>query len=175
MTLKQFCDPFPFVQFVWYEKGFKPHEKLPLCLIFLCCLNHRKKWVRRKIWMKRGAWADSVAKEFLWRISWQRKARGQRLYMEAGEHSKTWSLLHKCTPWGTEPSCRCQCDPSGSYSSVLNKGPRWKECCGKHWKAVLPHLASRRDPHVRKLTNLFLWHLETYLWLSKPLWITSLF
>lgn len=50
---------------IW--KGFNPCEKLPLCLIFLCCLNQGKLG-HRKIWMKQRQRADSVAKKFLWRV-----------------------------------------------------------------------------------------------------------
>lgn len=82
ITLQQFCDPFPFAQFVSYEKGFNPCEKLPLCFIFLCSLNQGKLG-HRKIWMKHRERDDLVAKESLWREKKSQHAeREERFYME---------------------------------------------------------------------------------------------
>lgn len=83
ITLQQFCDPVPFAQFVSYEKGFKPCEKLPLCLIFLCCLNQGKLG-HRKIWMKHTKRADLVAKESLWHVDLQKSQHTE------GERGFTW-------------------------------------------------------------------------------------
>lgn len=73
ITLQQFCDPFPFVQFVSYEKGFKPCEKLPLYLIFLCCLT-RENWVTGKNMneAEREGWLGCQEVPVTWRARMQK-------------------------------------------------------------------------------------------------------
>lgn len=78
---------FPFAQFIPYEKDSKPCEKLPLCLVFLCCLSQGN-WVAGKMWMKHGKRARLVSKESLWRGSHERKATVRRSYMDLGEQSQ---------------------------------------------------------------------------------------
>lgn len=60
------------------------------------------------------------------------RRRGKRFYMEVREHSKVWSRLHNCRPWGTKLSHRCQGDTSGSDVSFLCTGLGWKHWCRKH-------------------------------------------
>lgn len=113
------------------KKDFKPCGKLPLCLIFLFCLNQWKLG-HRKIWMKHRERVDFGCQGVPVTCGLGEKsqhAEGERgFYMEIGEHSKVWSQLHNCRPWGNEPSCRSQCDTSGSDVSALSKGLGWK-----HW------------------------------------------
>lgn len=82
ITLQQFCDSFPFAQFVSYEKGFKPCEKLPLCLLFLCCLNQGKLG-HRKIWMKHSEGVGCQGVPVTW--GW-----GEKSQHAGGERGFTW-------------------------------------------------------------------------------------
>lgn len=123
-TLRPFCDPFPVAQFVSCEKGFKLCEKLPLCLIYSCCLNRKKNGSQKN--MNETQWEPTPLPRSPCDV-WIRRAKparrmGERFVMEVEKHLIASSKPLNGRPWGTEPSCRCQCDTSGSNIFVLRKG-----------------------------------------------------